>query len=74
MEFKIFILTTDNHFNDRWVMERFKITQVYAKSRIAAMRYQSYLNLCESGNEGIVTYIGEELSTMPLEWDNQISN
>jgi hypothetical protein len=74
MEFKIFILTTDNHFNDRWAQERFKITQVYAKSRIAAMRYQSYLNLVESGNEGIVTYIGEEETCMPLEWDNQISN
>jgi hypothetical protein len=71
---KIYILTTDNYFNDQWVMERFKITQVYAKSRIAAMRYQSYLNLCESGNEGIVTYIGEETTCMPLEWDDQKIN
>lgn len=68
---RIFILTTDNQVNENWNTDRFAITQIYARSIQAALTNQAYLNLCESGNCGIVEYIGEENTTMPLEWELQ---
>lgn len=69
---RIFIVTTDN-ITDRHI-ERFSITQIYARSVQAALTNQAFINLCETGSCGIVELIGEETTCLPLEWDNKICN